>query len=109
MRAFRYHALGGSTPARIEDVPVPEPAPGEVLVRVQAASVNPVDWKIAAGRFRLLVRGGLPRTMGSDFAGEVAATGPGVAGWSVGEPVLGFIDPFRRPCGTFAETSGTFG
>lgn len=103
MRAFRYHARGGPSPARVEDAPVPQPASGEVLVRVQAASVNPVDWKIADGRFRMLVRGGLPRTMGSDFAGEVAATGPGVEGWSVGEPVLGFIDPFRRPAGTFAD------
>ena len=103
MRAFRYHARGGSSPAGIEEVPVPQPAPGEVLVRVHAASVNPVDWKIADGRFRLLVRGGLPRTMGSDFAGEVTACGPGVSGWSVGDPVLGFIDPFRRPAGTFAD------
>lgn len=103
MRAFRYHAHGGPAPARIEEVPVPQPAPGEVLVRVQAASVNPVDWKIADGRFRLLVRGGLPRTMGSDFAGEVAAAGPGVSGWPAGEPVLGCIDPFRRPGGTFAD------
>lgn len=103
MRAFRYHVRGEPSPARVEDAPVPEPASGEVLVRVHAASVNPVDWKIAAGRFRLLVRGGLPRTMGSDFAGEVAALGPGVTGWSVGDPVLGFIDPFRRPEGTFAD------
>jgi NADPH:quinone reductase-like Zn-dependent oxidoreductase len=41
--------------------------------------------------------------MGSDFAGEVAATGPGVTDWSVGEPVMGFIDPFGRAQGTFAE------
>lgn len=103
MRAYRYHALGGKSLPRIEEVPVPEPAPGEVLVRVRCASLNPVDWKIAEGRFRLLVRGGLPRTMGSDFSGEVAATGPGVDGWTAGEPVIGFIDPFARSAGTFAD------
>jgi NADPH:quinone reductase-like Zn-dependent oxidoreductase len=103
MRAYRYHALGGRSLPRIEEVPVPEPAPGEVLVRVRCASLNPVDWKIAGGRFRLLVRGGLPRTMGSDFSGEVAATGPGVDGWTAGAPVMGFIDPFARSAGTFAD------
>jgi NADPH:quinone reductase-like Zn-dependent oxidoreductase len=103
MRAYRYHALGGASTPRVEDVAPPEPARGEVLVRVACASVNPVDWKIAAGQFRFLVKGGLPRTMGSDFAGEIAAVGAGVAGWSPGDPVMGFIDPFGRACGTFAE------
>ena len=103
MRAFRYHAAAPATMARVEEVAVPEPAPGELLVRVRKASLNPVDWKIATGSFRILVRGGLPRTMGSDFSGEVAAVGAGVSGWTPGDPVLGFIDPFARPLGTFAE------
>jgi len=103
MRAFRYHALGGPSPPRVEDVAMPEPAAGAVLVRVRCASLNPVDWKIADGKFRFLVKGGMPRTMGSDFCGEIAATGPGVAGWTVGEPVMGFVDPFARAAGTFAE------
>jgi NADPH:quinone reductase-like Zn-dependent oxidoreductase len=74
-----------------------------VVVRVRYASLNPVDWKLAAGRFRILVRGGLPRTLGSDFAGDVTALGAGVSGLQVGDRVWGFIDPFRRPGGTFAE------
>ena len=82
---------------------MPVPAAGEVLVRVRAASVNPVDWKIATGSFRLLVRGGLPRTMGSDFAGEVAEVGPGVTKISRGDRVFGFVDPFTQAGGTFAE------
>jgi NADPH:quinone reductase-like Zn-dependent oxidoreductase len=103
MRAYRYHALGDRSPPAVEDVPVPEPAAGEVLVRVRCASLNPVDWKIASGQFRLLVRSALPRTMGSDFSGEIAAVGPGVAGWRSGDRVMGFIDPFVRGHGTFAE------
>ncbi len=103
MRACRYHAARSTTRPVIEEVPVPPLAPGELLVRVDCASLNPVDWKIATGSFRLLVRGGLPRTMGSDFAGRIAAIGPGVPGWSVDEPVMGFIDPFARVHGTFAE------
>ena len=103
MRAFRYHAPAGKSVPRLEDVPVPAPAPGEVLVRVHCASLNPVDWKLADGKFRFLVKGGLPRTMGSDFAGEIAAVGAGVEGWAQGEPVMGFIDPFARALGTFSE------
>lgn len=103
MRAFRYHAPVGKSPPRLEDVPVPVAASGEVLVRVRCASLNPVDWKLADGKFRFLVKGGLPRTMGSDFSGEIAATGTGVAGWAPGEAVMGFIDPFARALGTFAE------
>ena len=102
MRAISYHAYGPDAP-RLEEIAAPEPAAGEVLVRVRCASVNPVDWKIADGTYRLLAKGGLPRTMGSDFSGEVAATGPGVAGWSSGDRVMGFIDPFARSAGTFAE------
>jgi len=103
MRAFRYHAVGDASAPRVEDVQVPEPAAGEVLVRVACASLNPVDWKIAAGQFRFLVKGGVPRTMGSDFAGEIAAVGPGVEGWRQGDRVMGFVDPFARTAGTFAE------
>jgi NADPH:quinone reductase-like Zn-dependent oxidoreductase len=103
MHAVRYHSFAATAPLLVEDIPVPEPAPGEVLVRVRCASLNPVDWKIAAGRFRLLVRGGLPRTMGSDFSGEIASVGRGVASWSPGEPVLGFVDPFKSRHGTFAD------
>jgi NADPH:quinone reductase-like Zn-dependent oxidoreductase len=103
MRAFRYHRTGPDARAALEDVPPPPLAAGELLVRVRYAGLNPVDWKIAAGHFRLLVRGGLPRVMGSDFAGEVAAVGPGVDGWQAGDPVMGFIDPFKRAHGTFAE------
>ena len=64
MQALRYHATGPGAPLTLEDVPVPTPGAGEVLVRVTRASLNPVDWKIAAGRFRFLVRGGLPRALG---------------------------------------------
>ena len=103
MRAFRYQAFGASARRGIESVPVPEPGPGELLVRVEYASLNPVDWKIADGAFRLLVRGGLPRTMGSDYAGEVVSVGLDVTGWSPGDPVMGFLDPFARAEGSFAE------
>lgn len=101
MRAYRYHATG--SPPRIDEVAEPVPGAGEVLVRVHYASLNPVDWKLADGSFRWLVHGGHPRTMGSDFSGVVAALGPGVGRFAIGQRVHGFIDPFARPLGTFAE------
>jgi len=103
MRAFRYLTAGRGSVPHLGEAPAPPLAPGELMVRVTCASLNPVDWKIASGSFRFLVKGGLPRTMGSDFAGEVVEVGAGVTGWSPGDPVMGFIDPFQRPNGTFAE------
>jgi NADPH:quinone reductase-like Zn-dependent oxidoreductase len=103
MRAVRYHTITSTGDVRLDDVPVPQPAPGEVLVRVHYASLNPVDWKIATGHFRFLVRGGRPRTMGSDLSGEIVATGEGVAGFRTGDPVWGFVDPFQQAAGTFAD------
>src|SRR5512137_1857584 len=103
MLALRYHLIGDLAGLGLEDIPVPEPTAGEVLVRIRAASLNPVDWKIATGSFRPIVRGGVPRTMGSDFAGEVTAIGSGVTTIAPGERVFGFIDPFTRTGGTFAE------
>ena len=97
MLALRYHSFGDLRDLRLDEVIMPVPAAGEVLVRVRAASVNPVDWKIATGSFRLLVRGGLPRTMGSDFAGEVAEVGPGGDTSALGRRVL--VRPCMRPSG----------
>src|SRR5689334_3840763 len=68
MKAVRFHAFGGPERLVVEDVPEPEPGPGEVLVRVEAAGVNPVDAKIVAGQFSAAVP---PRTLGMDFAGVV--------------------------------------
>jgi NADPH:quinone reductase-like Zn-dependent oxidoreductase len=103
MHALRYHSFGSPGDLRLEDVQPPDPAAGEVLVGVRYASVNPVDWKIATGKFRFLVRHGLPRTMGSDFAGVVTNVGSGVDGFRRGGRVWGFVDPFARARGTFAD------
>jgi NADPH:quinone reductase-like Zn-dependent oxidoreductase len=68
---------------------MPAPGPGEVLVRVRAASMNPLDCKLRAGQLRLLWRLKLPFTLGFDLAGEVAAVGAGVARFRAGDPVFG--------------------
>lgn len=97
MRAARIHAPGGPDALRIEQVPLPMPAAGEVLVRVHFASVNPVDWKLQqAGRLPF------PATPGGDFAGEIVARGAGVDAFACGDQVAGIVDQAARG-GSYAE------
>jgi NADPH:quinone reductase-like Zn-dependent oxidoreductase len=85
MRAARFHEYGDPEVLVIEEVPIPTPGTGEVLVTVRAAGVNPVDWKIRRG-----ARGvPLPAGLGSDVAGVVDAVGAGVTEVSVGDEVFG--------------------
>ena len=82
MRAAVFHEFGGPEQVRIEDVPTPSPAPGEVLVRVRACALNRLDLWVLGGLPGL--RTPLPFWTGSDIAGEVAELGPGVLGVTAG-------------------------
>jgi NADPH:quinone reductase-like Zn-dependent oxidoreductase len=95
---------GGPDAIEIIDVPLVEPGPGEVRIRVAAAAVNPVDVGVAAGRFHAIGLINQPeRTgLGWDFAGTVDATGPG-ADLVVGTRVAGLVSGFDRDFGTYAE------
>lgn len=97
MKAVRIHTFGGPDVLRLEEVPKPEPKPDEVLVRVYAASVNPVDWKIREGHLGKIP---LPSITGSDFSGEIEALGAGVTDFRVGEDVFGVI---ADDSGSYAE------
>jgi NADPH:quinone reductase-like Zn-dependent oxidoreductase len=99
MRAVRQHALGGPEVLVVEDVPRPEPAPTEVLVRVAAAGVNPVDWKVRKGGGLL---GEPPFTVGWDVAGVVEELGMGVTWLSPGDRVFG-MPRFPREAACYAE------
>jgi len=101
MRAWRVHEFGGPEVLRLETVPVPSPGPGEVLVKVAAASINPIDWKLRSGLLRGVVPIELPRTLGRDCAGAIVAIGEGAAGFSVGQAIAGVADPAKH--GTHAE------
>ena len=101
MRAWRVHEFGGPEVLRLDTVPVPSPGPGEVLVEVAAASINPIDWKMRSGHLRGIVQIALPRALGRDCAGTIVALGAGVSGLAVGEAVAGLADPTRH--GTHAE------
>lgn len=97
MRAARVHAAGGPDALRVESVPVPVPATGEVLIRVNYASVNPVDWKLQqAGRLPF------PAIPGGDFSGEVIALGSGVTQFTCGDLVAGIVNQRERG-GSYAE------
>ena len=97
MRAVRFHEYGPPDVLVLDEVPRPEPGEGEVLIRVHAAGVNPVDWKFRAGYLRQFVPLELPSTPGLDVAGTVEAVGPGVEGLAPGQAVFG------RGSGTYAE------
>src|SRR5262245_57298312 len=88
MKAVRIHSFGGPDVLRLEDISVPEPGRLEVQIRVHAAGVNPVDWKIREG---LLGQLPLPSIMGSDFSGVIEAIGPEVEEFRVGQAVLGSV------------------
>lgn len=103
MRALRFDRYGSADVLRVEDVAEPSMGRGEVKVRVRAASINPLDWKIREGRTRMIPGfKGPPRGVGGDFAGEVAGIGDGVSSWRAGERVFGSLPPFGR-AGAFAE------
>lgn len=99
MRAARYHEFGGSDVLTVEDVPEPEPGPGEALVEVRAAGVNPIDAKLREGI--VSPAPDLPHVAGVDLAGVVSAVGAGVD-LSPGDRVFGTGFGWRDP-GTFAE------
>ncbi len=99
MRIVTQHALGGPEVLRVTEAPRPEPGPTEVLVRVHAAAVNPVDWKVRRGGGFL---GEPPFTVGWDVAGVVEEAGFGATGVQEGDEVLG-MPWFPRPANAYAE------
>ncbi|WP_151670954.1 NADP-dependent oxidoreductase [Nitrincola schmidtii] len=101
MQAIRIHAFEPDN-LRLESVDSLQPGPGEVLIRNQAAGVNPIDWKTCMGGGASGFIESFPWTPGWEFSGEVAALGEGVTEFSVGDTVLGFIR-FPHPAGCYAE------
>lgn len=83
--------IGAGGALSVQELPVPKPGAGEVLIKVRAAGVNPVDWKIAGSR--------VGQVAGTDVSGVIDSLGEGVTGWKPGEPVLGFA----RQSGSYAE------
>ena len=97
MKAVCIHSFGGPEVLQLEEVATPTPAADEVLVRVRAASVNPIDFKIRSGQAG---RGSLPAVLGRDIAGTIEATGAELSAFRQGDAVFALLD---RDHGGYAE------
>lgn len=99
-KAYGFNEYGGPEVGEILDLPMPEPGPGELLVAVRAAGVNPVDWKIRAGYLKDYMPLDMPAVLGREVAGVVEEVGKDVHGFTAGDEILGSTAPGS---GGFAE------
>jgi len=100
VRAFGYRTNGGPEVQEFLDLDMPSPMPGELLVEVRAAGVNPVDWKIRAGYLKDYMPLDMPAVLGREVAGVVEEVGKDVHGFTAGDEILGSTAPGS---GGFAE------
>ncbi len=91
MKAIVLPAYGDADRLELTDIPEPKPGPNEIAVRVAAASINPVDWKLRSGALQKFMPLELPAVLGRDVSGTVAELGPGVTTFQVGTRVLGLV------------------
>ncbi|WP_031511879.1 NADP-dependent oxidoreductase [Streptomyces sp. NRRL F-5123] len=103
MRAIVYETYGGTEVLREARVPMPKVAPGEVLVKVRCAAVNPVDWKLMAGGLDSMMDVVFPAIPGWDVSGTVAEVGIDAPEFAVGDEVMGYARKDYVHGGTFAE------
>ncbi len=102
MKRIQYHRYGGPQELRLAVVAMSEPAGDQIRVRVRAASVNQVDWKLRAGVLKIITGSRFPRGVGQDFAGVVEAVGPTARRFRVGDEVFGTME--LKEAASFAET-----
>ncbi len=101
MRAIRFHEYGGPEVLKLEEVPVPEPATNELLIKVYASGVNPVDWKIRKGLRKEKFPSELPMIPGWDVSGVVEKVGDSVKNFKTGDEVYSRPDLTKN--GSYAE------
>ena len=101
MKAAIINRYGNADSFRIQDLPRPTPAEDEVLVRVRASSVNPVDWKIRNGGLKFITGKDFPKVLGADFSGEIVEAGAKTDGYKPGQLVYGMINAVKG--GAYAE------
>lgn len=101
MKAVRIHQYGSSNVMELEKIVIPEPSEGEVLVKIFAAGVNPIDWKIREGYLAEIIPHSLPLTLGWDFSGEIISLGGNVDNWNIGDSV--YARPDFSKNGAYAE------
>lgn len=98
IRAARIHRYGPPEVFQIDQIPRPDPGPKDVLIRIAAAAVNPVDTKIRSGNMRAAIRYRLPRVLGMDLSGTIVALGEEVTGFAIGDQVWSSTTHKREGC-----------
>jgi NADPH:quinone reductase-like Zn-dependent oxidoreductase len=101
MKAVIIRKYGKNDVVEIGDVPQPRCATGMVLIKVHAASINPLDWKVRSGMLRLITGSKFPKVLGSECAGEVVETSGGFSKFNQGDQLIGLSGV--RSLGAFAE------
>jgi NADPH:quinone reductase-like Zn-dependent oxidoreductase len=96
MKSVRIHQYGEVNELIYEEAPIPEIAADEILIKVHAAGVNPIDWKIREGYFKDYMQHPLPLTLGWDVAGEIVKVGSGVSTYQIQEAVFGYLNMARQ-------------
>lgn len=103
IKAARIHEYGGPGVVALEDIELSDPKPDEIIVRVHAAGVNPVDWKLRAGYMKEMMPLTLPFTLGGDFSGVVEQAGAEVKAFEPGDEVYGHGSVIHGGSGSFAH------
>jgi len=101
MQAIQIQQFGGPEVLTIHQLPIPSPGRGEILVRVHAAGINPVDTGVRSGHFAALAAAAPPYVPGFDVSGTVSAVGEGISNFKVGDQVFTMLD--LRRGGGYAE------
>jgi NADPH:quinone reductase-like Zn-dependent oxidoreductase len=101
MKAVRIHSYGNSDVLKIENIPVPQISDDEILIKIHATSINPVDWKVREGYLQSMKVHTLPLTLGWDVSGVVEKTGGNVKQFKIGDEV--YSRPALERDGSYAE------
>lgn len=101
MKAVFIQKYGSPDVMQFGDLPKPVPGPGDILLAMKAASINPIDYKVREGKVKLLFAYKMPLIMGNDGSGVVESVGSGVTRFKAGDPVI--VRPDKSRIGTFAE------
>jgi len=101
MKKVIYQKYGSIENLEMQEAVKPAPAAGELLIKVKAVSINPLDWKIIRGELKIMSGSGFPKMVGMDFSGIVEGAGSGVTRFSAGDEVFGLLDAFKA--GALAE------
>ena len=101
MKRIEYDRYGSPEVMRVASFDMPSVGVDDILVKVEAASINPVDWGIRQGKMKLITGRTFPRAMGKDFAGTILEVGANVTGWKAGDAVFGCV-PWRH-AGSFSS------